>query len=293
MTPALVAAATAPAAAPNANAAPAATAGEAGAVAPFLLELGALASAEVLPAAEPATEPAPAAEDSASAEAVVELLNLILAATPPPPAAAASLPATATSASELPTSLPATPVAGLAVADAEVMPIALDAPALPTAALPVPMPALPPPMAASTATPATPVTTPASTWPPLALDQPNWSRELGERLLWTSDQGLSEATIELHPDELGPIRVRIDTEGDTANVALQATHAATRELLAFSLPQLRELLNANGLQLGRSQVGSTAPASSGRESARSGEDATRGALPVRRRWRVGLVDQYV
>ncbi|HSW14072.1 MAG TPA: flagellar hook-length control protein FliK [Solimonas sp.] len=140
-------------------------------------------------------------------------------------------------------------------------------PSTPTSAPTVPLPALP--------TPATP--------------QPRWTEGLGERLVWATDAGLSEASIELHPEELGPIQIRIATEGNQASVSFQATNAATRQLLAQSLPQLRELLNGTGLELGRTQIGSLAPRREGEPRLPS----ERGSPSRRRHWRLGLVDDYV
>lgn len=297
MTPGLAGSA-APAAAPAAvatNAAAPAT--DATALTPFLLELEALAvDGAALPAAEPSVpEAVPAAEGEDETSAIAGLLNLILALAPPPPppppaTAAATVPEAALAA-RLPEEVAAPAAGRLAALVADALPTAVDA-------LPPGAAAGAPPFAdlltrsvpAAAPPPSAPAAPPSSGWPPLALDQPQWSRELGERLIWSAEEGLAQATIELHPQELGPIRVRIEIQGDTASVALQATHAATRELLAVSLPQLRELLNAQGLQLGRSQVASTAP---GSRDPRVADESASGSTLLRRRWRVGLVDDYV
>jgi flagellar hook-length control protein FliK len=156
-----------------------------------------------------------------------------------------------------------------------------------SAALPVASPiaftpaAAPPPPA---------VLMPAAAPPRLALDHPNWSQALGERLRWSVDNGLAEAIIELSPEELGPIRIRISSEGETTQVAFQASHAATRELLSFALPQLRDMFNAQGLQLGRTQVGALATPA---RATRTPGDEPATTLPRRRSWRLCLVDDYV
>jgi len=73
-------------------------------------------------------------------------------------------------------------------------------------------------------------------------------------------------------------------------VNFQATQAATRELLGAALPQLRELLSAQGLQLTRSQVGGLPPpAAAATARAASNRD---GLPPRRRQWRLQLLDDY-
>lgn len=145
---------------------------------------------------------------------------------------------------------------------------------------------------------AAPVTAPAASGaptvplPPLTLprtvDDSAWAAALGERLVWAADEGLAEAMIELHPRELGPIRIRIETSGNATSVNFQASQAATRELLGAALPQLRELLSAQGLQLTRSQIESLPfPA-----AASPRPTTTRHALPLRRLWRLQLLDDY-
>lgn len=277
-----------------------------GAIAPGLLPLALQQAAavapqppfELLPEAAP-LEPAPATPDDGSSDEILivvadnpvaELLRLMeslpLLAAPPPVAAA--LPSEPEAASPAPTmeaaAAPAVEVAARAL------------PAETNAAAPLPVqPVITPPLpfrleAAPTPTP--PAAVPAAALPPLALDDPDWSHSLGERVSWATDAGLSEATIDLHPEELGPIRIRIETQDHQASVSFLAAHAATRELLSQSLPQLRELLNGQGLTMGRQQVAAM-PGSRDSEP-RTPQAPQRGPTGGRRRsWRLGLVDDYV
>lgn len=90
---------------------------------------------------------------------------------------------------------------------------------------------------------------------PLALDGPDAAVRLGERLRWLSEAGVQEARLQLHPKELGAIDVRIRVEQQTASVWFGADHPAARAALESTLPQLRERLAADGLQLGQAQIG--------------------------------------
>lgn len=184
-----------------------------------------------------------------------------------------------------PVPLPATETAPITI---ETKALAPDAASPPDAAPPLPLPLPTAPVAAAqAAAPVVPLTPSAPAMPPLSLDDPHWSASLGERVNWATESGLSEATIDLNPEELGPIRIRIETQGQLAEVSFQAAHAATRELLSQSLPQLRELLNGQGLEMARSQVASlTQP--------RRGMPADDAPAPKaqRRLWRLALVDEY-
>ncbi len=82
-----------------------------------------------------------------------------------------------------------------------------------------------------------------------------------------SRHGLREVTLHLNPVEMGPVSVRIAIEGSVASVDFAATQAATRQQLEQSLPALAAALGEDGLSLGSSSVGETAPvAASGASS---------------------------
>jgi flagellar hook-length control protein FliK len=72
--------------------------------------------------------------------------------------------------------------------------------------------------------------------------------------------GRAAASIEVSPPELGPVELRIRVSDGTAHVACSAPHAAAREAIAQALPQLRDMLAAQGLALGHTSVGAELPA---------------------------------
>jgi flagellar hook-length control protein FliK len=79
------------------------------------------------------------------------------------------------------------------------------------------------------------------------IDHPEWADSIGERIVWLTDQNLSNAQIRLNPAHLGPLEVRISVGQDQANVWISSHHAATREALEAAAPRLRELLGGHGL----------------------------------------------
>ncbi len=141
----------------------------------------------------------------------------------------------------------------------------------------------PPSIRATSVTDATP---PAEPPPPLHLADADMAADLGERIEWQLQQGIGEATLELHPAELGALTVRIETQGQQAQVLILAAEPAARALLQQSLPQLRDLLSQSGLSMTRGQV-----EAGERRGDRAG--AATGVTETRRRiTNVALVDAY-
>lgn len=124
----------------------------------------------------------------------------------------------------------------------------------------------------------------------LQADGADLGVDLGERISWLMQQGLGEATIELHPAELGALTIRIETQGQQAQVHILAAEPAARALLSQCLPQLRDLLGASGLTLTKGQVESAE-----RRAATDSADGVGLAAPRRHRrvTSVTLVDTYV
>lgn len=150
------------------------------------------------------------------------------------------------------------------------------------------------PTAATGAAPAAHPAAPPMTVPP---DHPQFTADLGERIVWITDAGLSSARIELHPLDLGSVSVHVQMRGDEAQVSFAADNPATRALLQDSLPQLRELLSVQGLQLLRAQVdqkvGPTRSSDTAFSQSRDRDGRGAGTAPARRVTRLKLVDAYV
>lgn len=98
-----------------------------------------------------------------------------------------------------------------------------------------------------------------------APQDPAFPGELANRLQVFARNGMNEATLQLHPAELGRLQVSITTEGDQARVLFVADNAAAREAIEQSLPRLRELLAQSGLQLAHSDVSDQSLAGSQRD----------------------------
>ena len=86
------------------------------------------------------------------------------------------------------------------------------------------------------------------------LSHPEWSKDLGERIVWMNSRAIPSAEIRLNPPHLGPISVRVDVSDDQATVVFTAQHAAVREMLEASIPKLREMMGAQQLNLVEANV---------------------------------------
>jgi flagellar hook-length control protein FliK len=88
---------------------------------------------------------------------------------------------------------------------------------------------------------------------PLA-DADSFADGLGERLLALGSDGLQTARLRLHPETLGPLEVRIRVAGGQAEVWFGTQQGQARDAIEGTLPRLREMFTAQGLELGRVQV---------------------------------------
>jgi len=77
---------------------------------------------------------------------------------------------------------------------------------------------------------------------------PNMMAAAGRNVQWMLDQGISRATMQLHPAELGSLRINIEVQDEQLAIQLTATQAGTREALELSIPRLREQLSEQGFQ---------------------------------------------
>ncbi len=88
---------------------------------------------------------------------------------------------------------------------------------------------------------------------------PRWADELGSRLVLMSLRGQHEGSLNLTPEHLGPLEVRVGVNQGTASVWFGSQHADTRAALTEALPRLRELMASAGLNLGQTGVSQQAP----------------------------------
>jgi flagellar hook-length control protein FliK len=89
---------------------------------------------------------------------------------------------------------------------------------------------------------------------PVDTTAARWHEAFASRVHWLVDHDVGEARIRLNPPELGALDVKISLQDDKTFVQVTAHTAAARDELTQSLPRLRELLSAGGLDLGGATV---------------------------------------
>jgi flagellar hook-length control protein FliK len=78
--------------------------------------------------------------------------------------------------------------------------------------------------------------------------------------------GRHEVTLELRPEDLGPIRVEVSVEQQTVHLTLHAAEPATGRLLSSALAELRTALADAGLRAGQLAVSPDSGSTTGRRS---------------------------
>jgi flagellar hook-length control protein FliK len=102
-----------------------------------------------------------------------------------------------------------------------------------------------------------PVAAPAQTWIQTPVTQPGFSDEVVVELVrrvGQAEQGTQALTLHLNPQELGPVSVSIELNGQSARIEFGASEALTRHHLEAALPGLTEALRADGVSLAHSGV---------------------------------------
>ncbi|WP_286071890.1 flagellar hook-length control protein FliK [Stenotrophomonas sp. 57] len=102
------------------------------------------------------------------------------------------------------------------------------------------------------------------------LGDDGFDQAIGARVGWLADQKIGHAHIRLSPDDMGPVDVRLQLNGDKVHASFSSPHVDVRQALENSLPRLRELLGEQGFQLAHADVGHQAPGGDGNASGRSG-----------------------
>ena len=91
--------------------------------------------------------------------------------------------------------------------------------------------------------------------PPADLRGGNFDQQIGKHLLWMSEQRIDQATIQVSPEHLGPLEVRLRMDGDKVFAQFSSAHSEVRQVLETAMPRLRDMLGAQGLTLAQADVG--------------------------------------
>jgi flagellar hook-length control protein FliK len=101
------------------------------------------------------------------------------------------------------------------------------------------------------------------------LTHPDWSKDLGEQIVWMNNKAISAAEIRLNPAHLGPISVRIDVNQDQATILFTAQHADVKDAIEASIPRLREMLATQQLNLINVNISQNSTSDQGRSQSQA------------------------
>ena len=137
----------------------------------------------------------------------------------------------------------------------------------------------------------------------LTMDAPvgssGFAKELGQQITWLSGQDVKQAQIRLHPQDLGPLDVKVSVEHGRVDVSFVTQHPDTTAAVQQSLGQLHQMLGGQGLSLGHATVGQQSQqqlggqqGQQGQATANASEDAADTPIATVARVAVGLVDAF-
>ncbi len=88
------------------------------------------------------------------------------------------------------------------------------------------------------------------------LGSEEWQQQLNQQIILFNRNGLQQAELRLHPQELGALQIRMSVEDNQAQLHLASAHSHVRAALEAALPGLRHALAESGIQLTQSNVSS-------------------------------------
>lgn len=94
----------------------------------------------------------------------------------------------------------------------------------------------------------------AALQPPLALTEPAAAQQIKDRVMVQIQHKLQTAEVQLHPEELGSMQIKLNLQQDQLSVQFVVQQGAAKEALEQQMPKLRELLEQQGIALSEGQV---------------------------------------
>jgi len=96
--------------------------------------------------------------------------------------------------------------------------------------------------------------TPANNDKAMNILKPDGQTQLTEKVRWMVNNRSLTAEIRLDPPDLGGMQIKVAMSGDAATVNFTVQSQQARDALDQAAPQLREMLEERGIQLGESNV---------------------------------------
>ncbi len=90
-------------------------------------------------------------------------------------------------------------------------------------------------------------------------EKPEWKQAVSQHIATFSRNGIHNAEIRLHPEELGALQITLRVHQEQAQIHIISEHAQVRQAMEQAMPQLRAALAESGLQLGQANVSADNP----------------------------------
>lgn len=94
---------------------------------------------------------------------------------------------------------------------------------------------------------------------PHALETPEWKQAISQQVVMMSRNGVQNAELRLHPEELGSLHITLRLQQEQAKIHIVSDHALVRQVLEQAIPQLRTAMADSGIQLGQANVSADNP----------------------------------
>ncbi|MBW5406976.1 flagellar hook-length control protein FliK [Morganella morganii] len=82
-----------------------------------------------------------------------------------------------------------------------------------------------------------------------------WQQQVSQNMIYFSRQGLQQAQLRLHPEELGSLNIHLKIEDNQAVMHFVSPHSHVRAAMESMMPVLRNALQESGIHLAQSSVG--------------------------------------
>lgn len=89
---------------------------------------------------------------------------------------------------------------------------------------------------------------------PVQVSDEGWGDQFNQHIVWLGQQNIKSAQIKLNPPELGPLDITIKIDKQSADLTIQSHSLQVKDALDQALPRLREMMTAQGLNLGEVNI---------------------------------------
>ncbi len=102
---------------------------------------------------------------------------------------------------------------------------------------------------------------------PMPMDIAKWQASLNEQISLITRQGIQNAEIKLHPEELGSLHIKLAMIDEKMDLHMTVAHNVVKSVLELALPQLRTSLEEQGITLQQTNISDSSMMDDSKQSA--------------------------